>query len=50
MEIIHYEYSTPTYNGLYSVGTTVAFCDARGVTVTYRRADVTCDECLATLR
>lgn len=47
MDVIHYEYATPVFNGLYSVGTTVSFCDQTGVIVTWQKSKVTCDACLA---
>lgn len=46
MDVIHYEYATPVFNGLYWVGTTVSFCDQTGVTATWRLSRVTCEECL----
>lgn len=45
--LTHYSLAEPTYNGLYTVGTTVGFCERRNVPVTARLSDVTCPDCLA---
>lgn len=44
---VHYLYANSVYNGIQSVGTTVAFCGATGITATHRRDEITCDACKA---
>lgn len=44
---VHYLYANSVYNGILSVGTTVAFCGATGITATHRRDEITCDACKA---
>lgn len=54
-EVVHYTYSTPVYNGLYTSGHITAFCGVtgrfnNGFESTEARSYVTCAKCLAEVK